>query len=242
MSDQMLKTIAEKLNLNSTKAVRKASEYYRLSSTKSTLGLSNVSDTAKMCVVLHLASEEFCLSLNKSQAIKLSCLTKPSYLKLVHTFKSLLNGGSAVTISSLCADLGISELSQTAQDLLNKYVNSQSKGSVDAEQPMYACAAVLASSKLKRATIDKNHLKENCRVKWTTVQKLSGEMAELGKSSKESRKRKVGLDPSAIAAAIEKRSAQISDSSLSGKNDCIEGDPEDEYESWKRRILEQANS
>uniref|UniRef100_A0A146LTP2 Origin recognition complex subunit 6 n=1 Tax=Lygus hesperus TaxID=30085 RepID=A0A146LTP2_LYGHE len=243
MSDQMLRTIAEKLNLHSTKAVQKASEYYRLCSAKSTLGLSKISDTAKICVVLHIASEELSLSLDKSRAIKLSCLTKPSYLKLVHTYKSLLNGGSTVTISSLCADLGIPELAQTARELLDKYTNSQIKGSVDAEQPMYACAAVLATTKLKRATVDKNHLKENCRVKWATVQKLSGEMAELGRSSREGRKRKVGgPDSSAIAAAIEKKSTAFSNASEETRNDKTEQDPEDEYQSWKRRILEQANS
>ncbi|KAL9975854.1 hypothetical protein ACROYT_G013066 [Oculina patagonica] len=240
MATETLRSVSKRLGITAVDALKKAAELERLMDVRGcSLTLSSV---AKSVICLEIAASSSQVQVDKTTAIRLSGMTKKTYIHAFKTIECLLGKQKEFTIKDLAVQFGCMEASNLAQQIHQRYKQDFVQEVEDISHPIFVATALYTACKYKKIKIDKTKLLNMLGAKRSTFDNLHKkmekipDMLESAESNKRSTKRGYGL--------LEKVNEIIEDQSHSSKQpkDDEEGtNAEDrEYEEWKKRILESA--
>lgn len=174
-------------------------------------------------------------------ALKLSGLKKPAYLNHRRIVEKILDINKPIGVNEICVQLGITEIQRECQMLLDAYASSpeNSLRNIDINHPQYPAMVVYQLAKLKGIKIKKtklvtySHLKpqqwnilEKSWEKWTESNPKTVQQFHMGGSKKN--------DKTAINLPRENNNSP-------GKVILrTEIEPEDDFETWRERVLRKA--
>ncbi|CAG9764770.1 unnamed protein product [Ceutorhynchus assimilis] len=228
MDKHLLKSTAQKLNVHDETVLKKTEEFVRLYQSKGSIKTLNLQATTILC--LDLA----CLSLgngfDKEAALILSGLKKSAYQNNLNNIEKILGLDKPISITDICVKLGCTVIKEDAEKILTRYQKLDNKIK-DLEHPQYVAAATFVACKAKKVSIDKSKIVTLSRLKPSQWKELISMFESLGLGKTSPRKKTKG--PSAkddeIVAEIECQ--EITKDEVEEVED---------YEVWKKRILEEA--
>uniref|UniRef100_A0A4W5M437 Origin recognition complex subunit 6 n=1 Tax=Hucho hucho TaxID=62062 RepID=A0A4W5M437_9TELE len=217
-----------------------AEEYVRLSLVKCT-GLGNTTGRSKVVICLELAAKSMKLPLDKEYAVKLSGLNKKQYQSTLKALECMIG---------LESHLGLRGPSYSGQQtFLNKTLYEASlpaaqQKDVDLSKPLFTTAALNTACKCLKIKVDRKLLALSGAKKGlfdrlcTQLQKLGQDVCKeatpLKNPVKTAQKRQT-----LIESIEQKEEGHLPTSQKQQKEDSEESATQD-YEKWKRRILENA--
>ncbi|XP_011372047.1 origin recognition complex subunit 6 [Pteropus vampyrus] len=174
---------------------------------------------------------------------KLSGLNKRTYLSCLKSFECLLGLSSNIGIRDLAVQFSCTEAVSTAATLLQSYESSlpqtQQEG-LDLSRPLFTSAALLSACKILKLKVDKNKMVATSGVKKAIFDRLCKQLEKLGqqlnRESQDSaapprKRKKAGPEPLA-----KEREKVVEIPHKPRKDEDLTQD----YEEWKRKILENA--
>ncbi|XP_041456075.1 origin recognition complex subunit 6-like [Lytechinus variegatus] len=244
MDNQAMKNLGFKIGVSSAKILRRAQELNRLIQLRCSSLALNDSCRAVMC--FELAATEHKHPINKESAVQLSGVNKKVYANSFKTLQTLLGLNPTVTIRDLAVQFGCVGVIEHANQVLQSYhkefedkVSEAARDDVDFSKPLFTGAALYTICKRQKIKVDKTKLVEMTGARRGTFDKLCAEMEKHAtqlfgeKKSKQSKRHHSWMDDLEKSfedgASLPKQSKGDQDSSSS---------KQDDYEEWKRRILE----
>ncbi|ENN80440.1 hypothetical protein HUJ04_013491 [Dendroctonus ponderosae] len=224
MDKQMLKNIAEALNVYQDSVLRKTEELLRLLQAKSSI--KSLNNQAKSVLCLDLASQCLGVSFEKDAALALSGLKKSAYQKSLNTLEQILGLNKVLTVSEACVQLSCTAVKDDAEDILSAY-KQQRDGLEDWEHPQYAAAAVFLASRAKKLSIDKQKIVAMSRIKPSQWKELLSSFKNLEISN--GRQLGKGLEAEIVSEMGECEPVKE-----------VAPDEVEEYAVWRQRILKEA--
>ncbi|KAL1501646.1 hypothetical protein ABEB36_006940 [Hypothenemus hampei] len=228
MDKHLLKTTAQRLNIHDDSVLNKIEEFLRLYQSKSSLKTLN--DQTKIVLCTDLASQHLGKAFDKETALALSGLKKSTYHNQLNTLEKILGLDRTLSISDVCIQLGCTAIKDLAKDYLEKFRNLGK----DLDHPQYVAAAIYFACKSKKIALDKQKLISISRLRPSQWKELLSSFEKLGINHVNENQRG--------------RSEVILDETLNMDCDnkektCDQNVPVEfeEYEVWKKRILEEAN-
>ncbi|XP_060693674.1 origin recognition complex subunit 6 [Hemiscyllium ocellatum] len=246
MDREMIVRLCVKLGIESRKVIQKAEEYLRLSEVKCTGFSAHVTATSSTIMCLDLAATCLKYPLDKDRALKLSGLTKRAYQVHLKALESILGIYSQLGIRDLAVQFGCTEAVDASVKILKRYESSLSEAQqsdLDFSKPLFTTAALFTACKCLKIKIDKSKLIASSGVKKTIFDRLCSQMEMFGQlicnESIEQPKHNKRHKP--LEEKLENEDA-YEDVATEPKREKLESKatPEQEYEDWKRRILENA--
>ncbi|XP_071447134.1 origin recognition complex subunit 6 [Hetaerina americana] len=246
----ILRDLSVKLGVSNS-ILRKGSELSRLLQLKiaaNAKALQQISDSCRHILCLDLAASSLGVAFDRETAIALSGTKKKLYLNGYHMFEKILGLEQKVCVKTVCIQLGCSEAIDLAEDILKRYFEEHSKGSnknkhLDLQHPMYATFAVYCACRFRKIKVSKKMLLEISRVKGASFDKMTSEMSLLlagMETTKYARKRKATVND----LVEENLRGSESCKPKLGDSECCDEDVaqgSNDYEAWKRRMLEEAS-
>ncbi|XP_077282904.1 origin recognition complex subunit 6-like [Arctopsyche grandis] len=236
MSGLALERMALRLGLREQPLIRKANEYERLLKLK-LIGNNKISDSVQAIICLDFAALQFNDSFDSDLALKLAGVRKAVYGNYKRTVGKLLGIDDIVSVNSLCVQYGCSNnIQDLAVDIL-KYYQDNTVENCDWNHPQYPCMAVYKACKLEKVKISKSKFLVSSRLKsaqWNDLDAKWTKVIEKGNfhARTEGCKMKKKDDTTSIKD-IDK--ANKMNQTVKEQSTFVE-----DYETWKRRILEQA--
>ncbi|XP_006191408.1 origin recognition complex subunit 6 isoform X1 [Camelus ferus] len=243
MESGLVRRLASRLGIAEPEVLRKAEEYLRLSHVKC-MGLSaRTTETSNAVMCLDLAASCTKCPLDRAYLIKLSGLNKKMYQSCLKSFECLLGLNSNIGIRDLAVQFSCTEAVNMASKILQSYESSLPQTpqvDLDLSRPLFTTAALLTACKILRLKVDKSKMAATSGVKKAIFDRLCKQLEKIGQqidkepgdSAPPSRKKKkTVLEPPAeeIEAVVETPHKPQNDDDLT-----------QDYEEWKRRILENA--
>lgn len=244
MDNQAMKNLGLKIGISSAKILRRAQELNRLIQLRCTSFTLSGSCQAVMC--FELAAAEHKHPINKESAVQLSGVNKKVYANSFKTLQTLLGLNPTVTIRDLAVQFGCVGVVEHANLVLQSYrkefeekVSEASIDGVDFSKPLFSGAALYTICKRQKIKVDKTKLVDMTGVRRGTFDKLCAEMEKHAtqifgeKKTKQSKRHNSWMDDlersfeDGVSPPKQSKSSQDSNSSK-----------QDDYEEWKRRILE----
>ncbi|XP_045149718.1 origin recognition complex subunit 6 isoform X3 [Echinops telfairi] len=222
---------------------RKAEEYLRLTHVKCTGLSAHTTETSNAVMCLDLAASSMKCPLDRAYLIKLSGLNKKMYQSCLKSLECLLGLKSNIGIRDLAVQFSCTEAVNLASKILQSYETSLPQAQqvdLDLSRPLFTSAALLSACKILKLKVDKNKMVATSGVKKAIFDRLCKQLEKIGQQTdKEPRdlttppqkKRKTVAEPT--AKEIEKI-VEIPHK-LRKDNDLIQ-----DYEEWKKKILENA--
>ncbi|XP_046387030.1 origin recognition complex subunit 6 [Ischnura elegans] len=247
----ILRDLSVKLGVTNS-ILRKGSEISRLLQLKISTNsrvLQQFNDSCRHILCLDLAASSLGVAFDRETAIALSGMKKRLYLNGYHMFEKMLGLEQKISVKTVCIQLGCSEVIELAESLLNRYVEEHSRGSnrnkpLDLQHPMYAAFAVYCACRHKKVKVSKKVLVEMSRIKGTSFDKVTSEMSSLlagMETAKAAKKRRATTLMDLVQENLkdsESRKAKGSPSENQEEQDNAINSSD--YETWKRRMLEEA--
>ncbi|XP_026477139.1 origin recognition complex subunit 6 [Ctenocephalides felis] len=234
--NEMVHMMAQKLGFEeNTQLINKANELLRLLKLKSLGGNSiTLTGLAQAVICLDLASSFLGTSFDSDYALKLSGFKKSTYLNSLRTIEKLLDLSKDLTISELCVQLGVTSVKEKAEILLSKYKTSHD---CDISHPQYVAMAVYQACRLSKIKLQKSMIVPFSRIKgsqWTMLEKTWTTWVDE-------------VSPTLFKDAVQNNGDKIAENlgkaidagKSDGKQDSEKIEIED-YDVWKKRILEEA--
>lgn len=233
-----------KLGIRSPRILRKAKEYHQLvdiRSSSASLAALKLTGSCKAVACLDLAASVCSQPINKADAFRLAGTTKKLYTMSLKTIESVLDLQSSSTVRDMAVQFGCTGAVTLAQRILQSYERAhQSEGSeMDFNTSLFQGAALCVACKKQKVKIDRSKVKEMSGVKKSCFDNLIVEMEKLADSLQEvtnTPTRKKGLS---IVDEIERKAQQDVPPKRTRCAD-EEEDQKQDYEEWKRKILENA--
>lgn len=247
-NSQLLQNLGQKLGLTSSSVLRKAEELQRLLATRGVRGLSN---SAEAVICLQLAASVSGETCDKGACAKLAGLTAPRYRSQVQAVAQLLGLSQRLSIHDLAVAHSVLSGEQLAVDALKHYA-SQSFGNLDIEQPLYQAAGLAAACSLLSIKVDKKKLIDASGATKPVFDKLLLKLREAAEHVTEKQKQPLVTDTKnkrtkTLMDLIEDNltesngTQQPAGDSVAGRPPKTDEDQEDQdYEQWKKQMLEQA--
>ncbi|XP_015344263.1 origin recognition complex subunit 6 [Marmota marmota marmota] len=244
MESGLIGRLAPRLGLTKPEVLRKAEEYLRLSQVKC-IGLSaHITETSNAVMCLDLAASWMKCPLDRPYLIKLSGLNKKMYQSCLKSFECLLGLNSNVGIRDLAVQFSCTEAVNMASKILQSYESSlpqTQQVDLDLSRPLFTTAALLIACKILKLKVDKNKMAATSGVKRAIFDRLCKQLEKIGQqidnrepgylSSPPQKKKKIVVEPP--VKEIEK---VVEIPHTSQKDEDLTQD----YEEWKRKILENA--
>ncbi|PSN32681.1 Origin recognition complex subunit 6 [Blattella germanica] len=236
---KIFSTLAGKLGLSSERIIRKGIELHRLLQLKTQQRPINISETCQIVLCLDLAASTLGVPFEKIDAIKLSGVNKKIYINYFNTVSKLLGVEKSTSIQDLCIQFGISEATSHAQKILEKYKMSQLSGRlVEFDHPMYNVAAVLTACRKCKLKVDRAKLMDVSCIQKSAFLKLLSSFEKISEDI--------------VPGPTRRKKPSDKDCNKPFKDICEEfmkptlpeaikepkESPQDSYEDWKRKILE----
>ncbi|XP_048372147.1 origin recognition complex subunit 6 isoform X2 [Sphaerodactylus townsendi] len=202
--------------------------------------------TSNAVICLDLAASFMKHPVDKSYVVKLSGLNKAAYQSCLRSFESLLGVHSSVGIRDLAVQFGCPEAVNLASKILQRYESSlpgSQQTDLDLSKPLFTTAALLTACRSLKVKVDKSKMVATSGVKKAIFdrlcsqlekisQQISGENVQLtAKATNPQKTLQECLGEEHIVGAKIKTPRKRPQSTDA---------PKDDYEEWKRRILENA--
>ncbi|XP_051024654.1 origin recognition complex subunit 6 [Acomys russatus] len=243
MESELVRRFAPRLGLAEPSVLRKAEEYLRLSKVKC-IGLSaRSSETSNAIICLDLAASCMKCPLDRAYLIKLSGLNKKTYQSCLKSFECLLGLNSNIGIRDLAVQFSCTEAVNMAAKILQGYESSLpevQRADLDLSRPLFTTAALLSACKILKLNVDKTKMITTSGVKKAIFDRLCKQLEKIGQQ--------INRDAADLASPVLKKKKLVLEPAAEETEEVIETPhkpPKDEdlnqdYEEWKRKILENA--
>ncbi|XP_030653462.1 origin recognition complex subunit 6 isoform X2 [Nomascus leucogenys] len=222
MGSELIGRLAPRLGLAEPDMLRKAEEYLRLSRVKC-VGLSaRTTETSSAVMCLDLAASWMKCPLDRAYLIKLSGLNKETYQSCLKSFECLLGLNSNIGIRDLAVQFSCTEAVNMASKMLKSYESSlpqTQQVDLDLSRPLFTSAALLSACKILKLKVDKNKMVATSGVKKAIFDRLCKQLEKIGQQ-------------------VDKMEKVEEMPHKPQKDEDLTQD----YEEWKRKILENAAS
>ncbi|XP_053127084.1 origin recognition complex subunit 6 isoform X2 [Hemicordylus capensis] len=205
-----------------------------------------MSATSSAVICLDLAAGFMKQPVDKSYLVKLSGLNKSAYQSTLRSFESLLGMPSNLGLRDLAIQFCCLEAVNMASKILQRYESTLPEAQqtdLDLSKPLFTTAALFTACRCLKLQVDKNKMAATSGVKKTIFDRLCGQLQKIsGQINRES----PNLTPEATKPQktylehLEKEEAAGTQAELPRKRPKSEMEAQEEYEEWKRRILENA--
>ncbi|XP_061449708.1 origin recognition complex subunit 6 [Rhineura floridana] len=246
MEGEAIKRLATKLGVTAPRVIRKAEEYLRLSPVKCATLLVQMSATSRAVICLDLAAAFTKDPVDKAYLVKLSGLNKTTYQSCLRSFESLLGVHSNLGIRELAVQFCCLEAVNMASKILQRYESSlleAQKMDLDLSKSLFTTAALFTACRCLKLKVDKNKMVAASGVKKTIFDRLYSQMEKLSQQiSRESIQLTIEAPKpeETFLECLGKKPAVYTEAEVPRKRPKAETDPKEEYEEWKRRILDNA--
>ncbi|XP_036766973.2 origin recognition complex subunit 6 isoform X1 [Manis pentadactyla] len=242
MESGLVRRLAPRLGITEPKVLRKAEEYLRLSQVKCTGLSAHTTETSNAVMCLDLAASCMKCPMDRACLIKLSGLNKKMYQSCFKSFECLLGLNSNVGIRDLAVQFSCTEAVSMASEILQSYESSlpqTRKADLDLSRPLFTTAALLSACKILKLKVNKNKILTISGVKKAIFDRLCKQLENIGQqinrepgdSANQPRKKRKTL---VELPAKETEKVEIPHE-LHRDEDLTQ-----DYEEWKRKILENA--
>ncbi|XP_039359494.1 origin recognition complex subunit 6 [Mauremys reevesii] len=239
----VIQRLAPKLGIVAPGVLRKAEEYLRLSQVKCTGLLAQTTATSNAVMCLDLAAGYMQHPVDKSYLVKLSGLNKRTYQSCMKSFECLLGLNSNLGIRDLAVQFCCTEAVNTASKILQRYESSLSEmqqTDLDLSKPLFTTAALFTACRCLKLKVDKKKMVDTSGVKKAIFDRLCGQLETIGQQiSRDSASLTPQPTPSqkTLLECTEKEEDEVE---TPRKRQKSETEAKQDYEEWKKRILENA--
>ncbi|XP_036399100.1 origin recognition complex subunit 6 [Megalops cyprinoides] len=250
MEKEMFCKLASKMGITSAKILSQAEEYVRLTQLRCN-GLRNVSVTSKAVICLDLAATSMRFPLDKEYAIKLSGLNKKLYQSSLKSMECMLGLESHMGLRDLAVQYGCTEAVTVAAKILKRYEDGLPEAQqrdLDLSKPLFTTAALFTACKCLKIKVDKK-LTASSGAKKGIFDRLCAQLLKMGQEicnegppvkepSRTPQKRLKTL----LESVEQKDHDPEEELPISPKQQKCETEQcaKQDYEEWKRKILENA--
>ncbi|XP_043101190.1 origin recognition complex subunit 6 isoform X2 [Puntigrus tetrazona] len=248
MDKELFRKLASKIGITSVKVLSQADEYMRLSQVKC-VGLGSVTATSKAIICLELAATSMKFPLDKEYAVKLSGLSPKVYSSNLKAVECMLGLQSNLGLRDLAVQYGCLEAVKVASQILQRYETSlpaAQQQDLDLSKALFTTAALYTACKCMKLRTDRKLASSSgakkgvfdrlCAQFQKFGQEICNEASSIEKPGKNVQKRQKTITEMLETEGDEKLST-------SPKRERVERTEEEEtqnYEEWKRKILENA--
>ncbi|XP_021263995.1 origin recognition complex subunit 6 isoform X1 [Numida meleagris] len=239
-----VRALAARLGLGEPRVVRKAEEYLRLSQVKCTGLMTHVTATGIAVMCLELAARCAKRPADKSSFIKLSGLNKTAYQSSMKSLECLLGVNARLGMRDLAVQFCCTEAVNAASEILQRYESSLPEAQqmdLDFSKPLFTTAALFTACRCLKLKVDKAKMLAVSGVKKAIFDRLCNQMEKISQQ--------LSKDDIPLAAETsetlqtdveqcEKEGSEDYDDEIPCKQPKTEA--KQDYEEWKRRILESA--
>ncbi|XP_036607837.1 origin recognition complex subunit 6 isoform X2 [Trichosurus vulpecula] len=237
-----IERFAPRLGITDPSVLRKAEEYLRLSQVKCTGLSAHTTETSNAVMCLDLAATSMRWPLDRTYLVKLSGLNKKMYQSCLKSFECLLGLNSNLGIKDLAVQFNCMEAVNIASKILQRYEASLppiQKVDLDLSKPLFTTATLFSACRVLKIKVNKDKMVATSGVKKAIFDRLCKQLEKFEQQVKE---------PSSSASPPAKRQKIIVEHSKKEIEDkaeslCKQQQSEDlkqDYEEWKRKILENA--
>ncbi|KAM6223726.1 origin recognition complex subunit 6 [Rhynchocyon petersi] len=244
MESGLVRRFALRLGIAESDVLRKAEEYLRLSQVKS-IGLSlHTTETSSAVICLDLAAACMKCPLDRAYLIKLSGLNKKMYQSCLKSFECLLGLKSNIGIRDLAVQFSCIEAVNMASKMLQSYESSlpqTQQVDVDLSRPLFTSAALLSACKILKLKVDTNKMVATSGVKKAIFDRLCRQLEKIGQQVVEGKLQDLATPPQKKKKTVVEPKAKEIEKTLENPYKLQEDeDKTQDYEEWKRKILENA--
>ncbi|XP_028812718.1 origin recognition complex subunit 6 [Denticeps clupeoides] len=250
MDTEMFSKLASKMGITSAKILRQAEEYMRLSQVRCT-GLANTTATSKAVICLELAANCMKFPLDKEYANKLSGLSKKAYQSNLRSMECMLGLQANLGLRDLAVQYGCLDAAKVANQILHRYEESlpaAQQQDLDLTKPLFTTAALFTACRCMKIKVEKKLAAASgakkgifdrlCSQLQSLGQQICSDVTHMKEPVKKAQKRQKTL-----LETLEQEEEQDDEHPTSLKNlkeadseECVKQD----YEAWKKKILENA--
>nr|XP_060506827.1 origin recognition complex subunit 6 [Panthera onca] len=243
MESGLIRRLAPRLGIAEPDVLRKAEEYLRLSQVNCNGLSAHTTETSNAVMCLDLAASCMKCPLDRVYLIKLSGLNKKMYQSCLKSFECLLGLNSNIGIRDLAVQFSCTEAVNMASKILQSYESSLPQTQqldLDLSRPLFTTAALLSACKVLKLKVDKNKMVATSGVKKAIFDRLCKQLEKIGwqadreagdSATPPQKKKKTMVEPPA------KETEKVVDRPHKLQKD---EDLTQDYEEWKRKILENA--
>ncbi|XP_054856721.1 origin recognition complex subunit 6 [Eublepharis macularius] len=241
-----IQRLAARMGVATPGVIRKAEEYLRLSQVKCTTLLVQMTATSNAVICLDLAASFMRHPVDKSYVVKLSGLNKAAYQNCLRSFESLLGVHSSVGIRDLAVQFDCTEAVNTASKILQRYESSlptSQQTDLDLSKPLFTTAALLTACRCLKLKVDKSKMVAMSGVKKAIFDRLCSQLEKISQQvARENVKLtdEVTSPQKTLQETLGKEDSAMAGVKTPRKRPKSTAEPKDDYEEWKRRILENA--
>lgn len=220
MESGLIPRLAARLGIAEPDVLRKAEEYLRLSQVNCNGLSAHTTETSNAVMCLDLAASCMKCPLDRDYLIKLSGLNKKMYQSCLKSFECLLGLKSNIGIRDLAVQFSCTEAVNMASKILQSYESSLPQTQqldLDLSRPLFTTAALLSACKILKLKVDKNKMVATSGVKKAIFDRLCKQLEKIGQQA-------------------DKTENVVESSHKLQKDEDLTQD----YEEWKRKILENA--
>ncbi|XP_063045151.1 origin recognition complex subunit 6 isoform X2 [Engraulis encrasicolus] len=249
MDKDMFTRLASKMGITSPKILRQAEEYMRLAQVKCP-GLGNSSATSKAVICLELAATSLKFPLDKEYAVKLSGINKKIYQSSFKSLECMLGLNANMSLRDLAVQYGCMDAVKVADQILERYEQSlpaAQQQDLDLSKPLFTTAALVTACKCMKIKVDrkltgasgvkKGIFDRLCTQLHTIGQRICSETTSAKETAKKGQKRQKTLTE---ILEQQQEEEDLPTSPKQKKDEEAEGGAKEDYEEWKRKILENA--
>ncbi|XP_044746130.1 origin recognition complex subunit 6 [Coccinella septempunctata] len=226
----MIENIAKRLNVDDAYCIKKCQEFLRILQAKNTLKMS---EQVQIIICLDLATSITGSAFDKETALQLCSFKKSVYENNFHNIQKILDLDKPISINELCVKFSCTHLKGEAEKLYSCYKQKDPKIKDD-EHPQYAAAAVYTVCKLNNLKPSKSEFSSISRLRpnqWgAIVNEFEKFAASMGVELKKLPSKKKNYVEEIL---VNKESSPSKKMKEEQKKPNIE-----EYEVWKKRILQ----
>ncbi|XP_021263996.1 origin recognition complex subunit 6 isoform X2 [Numida meleagris] len=238
-----VRALAARLGLGEPRVVRKAEEYLRLSQVKCTGLMTHVTATGIAVMCLELAARCAKRPADKSSFIKLSGLNKTAYQSSMKSLECLLGVNARLGMRDLAVQFCCTEAVNAASEILQRYESSLPEAQqmdLDFSKPLFTTAALFTACRCLKLKVDKAKMLAVSGVKKAIFDRLCNQMEKISQQ--------LSNDIPLAAETSETLQTDVEQCEKEGSEDYDDEIPckqpkteaKQDYEEWKRRILESA--
>lgn len=243
MESGLIPRLASRLGIAEPKVLRKAEEYLRLSQVKCTGLSAHTTETSSAVMCLDLAASCMKCPLDRAYLTKLSGLNKKIYQSCLKSLECLLGLNSNIGIRDLAVQFSCTEAVSMAAKLLQSYEShlpQTQQVDLDLSRPLFTTAALLSACKILKLKVDKNKMVAISGVKKAIFDRLCKQLEKIGQQMN-GEAQDSASPPQKKRKTVAERPAKEGDKAIEVPQKPQEDeDLMQDYEEWKREILENA--
>ncbi|XP_042293192.1 origin recognition complex subunit 6 [Sceloporus undulatus] len=246
MDREGLRRLASKMGMTAASGIRKAEEYLRLSQVRCGPLLAQMTATSRAVICLDLAAAFTKNPVDKDYLVTLSGLNKTTYQSCLRSFESLLGLHSNLGIRELAVQFCCLEAVNMASKILKRYESSLSETQqvdLDLSKPLFTTAALFTACRYLKLKVDKNKMVAASGVKKAIFDRLHSQLEKISQQvSRENDQLAVEAtkNQKTFVDCLGKEEDLETEVVVPHKRPKRETEATEEYEEWKRRILENA--